>query len=371
MDIGQALDDLTSLSDNETLRDYQHAEKIFRVNNGAFLPKTKNWFHVFFEMDSTAQSAVTTALSTANTSSRISWSEGNLPILGVLVKTVKLPNFNFDIKKNNQYNRWNLTTSKINYDPVEIVFWDDTIDTIRGFWYAYYQYMIQDPRYVSYSGTQTQGIDIPTEWNPSTDSLESLYSTPDNWYDNYGLDTVDADGETLNRTNPFFRSIRIYLFNRAINSQGSRYSEFVLVNPMISRFDHDSGDFSSSDYMQNRMSIEYETVLYNSGYMSDDEIASWDSVLNTYFDTTGYTTGTGNSQAQLGDSVSSNEDNTSTGTDEEAETTSYIIDTTLDSTNGTSDEIDDAIDDSSSSTSGITVPLVVSNYGSGGNPPTV
>jgi len=279
----------TSNQPATTLRDYQHASKIFRPNNSSFLPKSKNWFHIFFELDPVVISAVNAVLGEATSNFRINWNPTNVPILGILAKTAKLPTFKFDVKKNNQYNRWSLTTTKITYDPIEISFWDDTVDTIRGFWYAYYQYMIQDPRYVNFQASQNQGIAVPYQWAPSTANVEMLYSTSSNWGVNYGMDTVDTLGSAMNKTNPFFRSIRIYQFNRQTNSDptiGPQYTEYVLVNPVISSFDHDTVDFSSSEYMQNKMSIECETVLYNSGLVNNDEIASWDAVLQTFFDTT-------------------------------------------------------------------------------------
>ena len=269
-----------------TLRDYQHANKIFTPNNFSLLPKAKNWFHIFFELDPIAAAAVTASLGPAVTNNRINWNTTNIYTLSVLAKTVKLPNFEFDLQKRNQYNKWNLNITKINYKGIDIQFWDDTIDVVRGFWYAYYQYMVQDPNYVDFSAKQQQGIPIPSpEWEPSTENISSVYNSSDNWGTNYGLDTVSATG--FNRTNPFFRSIRIYQFNRAITVQdGVQYSEYVLVNPIITSFDHDMNDFSTSDPMTNKMNLEFETVFYNSGFVDDDEIASWDYVSNNFLDTT-------------------------------------------------------------------------------------
>jgi hypothetical protein len=269
-----------------TLRDYQHAEKIFRPNNNSFMPKSKNWFHIFFELDPSVITSLTNTLSSAVTNDRINWNPSNVPILGVLARTVKLPNFRFDIKKENQYNRWNLTATKLNYEPIEVSFWDDTVDVIRGFWYAYYQYYIQDPRYSNFLANQTQGLPVPFQWQPSTANISYTYSASQNWGINYGLDTVDPTGVQLNRFIPFFKSIRLYQFNHETTVNGPRYTEYVLVNPIISGFDHDTVDFSTSEFMQNKMTIEYETVLYNSGLVSDNEIASWDAVLTSFFDIT-------------------------------------------------------------------------------------
>ena len=359
-----------------TLRDYQHASKIFTPNNSSLLPKSKNWFHIFFELDPVAVTAVNNVLSVADANYRITWNPDNIPVLGILAKTVKLPGFKFDVKKNNQYNRWSLSTTKVNYDPVEVTFWDDTVDTIRGFWYAYYQYMVQDPRFVNFQASQSQGIAIPSQWSPSTANLETLYSTATNWGVNYGLDTVDSSGVTFNRTNPFFRSIRIYQFNRQTNSDpsiGPQYTEYVLVNPVISSFEHDNVDFSTSEYMQNRMTLEFESVLYNSGLVNDDEIASWDAVLQTFFDNTpSPLTGANpnvNDANQLGSVLGSTFILGSEISQLARNTGQATTTTVLTQTVGTAETIASAINGPVNLK--LQVPTVISGYGESGNPPSL
>ena len=361
-----------------TLRDYQHANKTFTANNNSFLPKLKNWFHIFFELDPAVITAVNSSLGPPITNNRITWNQNNLPILGILAKTVRLPSFKFDVKKSNQYNKWTLTTTKVNYDPIEISFWDDTVDTIRGFWYAYYQYMIQDPRYSNFQLAQSQGLDIPFQWHPSTANIESLYSTSSNWGDNYGLDTVNAVGQPLNKTNPFFRSIRIYQFMRPtvnpnINSSvDSNYIEYVLVNPVISNFDHDIVDFSSSDFMQNRMTVECETVLYNSGSLGNNEIASWDAILQRFFDTTpspltNINPNAGNKANQIASVLGSTFILGTQAAELAMNTGQATVSSVLASAIGTSQTLDSAI--SGPVSNNLIVPTVITGYGSSGLPP--
>lgn len=277
-----------------TLRNYQHATKIFGPNNNAFAPKTKNWFHIYFDVNPSVVTQVNKSLSSAVSNKRINWNPKNLPVLGVLAKTVKLPSFKIETVRNNNYNRWSITPTKVNYEPISISFWDDTINVIQHFWYGYYQYMNADPNYVNWGTDQSQGINIPTQqWSQSNGNVSSIYS--DSFY-NYGLDTVQtnnmgdplavAGGMNFARTSSFFSSIKIYQFNRAVNSNGVEYTEFTLVNPYITGFSHDELDSASSEFMQNKMDVEFETVLYNNGYLNNDEIASWDSVTSTLFDNT-------------------------------------------------------------------------------------
>ena len=246
-----------------TLRNYQHATKIFGPNNNSLAPKTKNWFHIYFQVNPSVVTQVTNQLSAAVTNDRINWNPANLPVLGVLAKTVALPKIKINTEKNNQYNRWSLTPTKINYDPISISFWDDTINVIQHFWYGYYQYMNQDPNFVNWAASQSQGINIPPQWSQSSGNVSSLYNSS---FFNYGLDTIPttsngsplafAPGVNFSRSNNFLESIRIYQFNRAVNPKGVEYTEFTLVNPIITGFSHDDLESSSSDFMINKMDVE-------------------------------------------------------------------------------------------------------------------
>ena len=91
------------------LRDYTHASKTFRPNSYQNAPKFKYLFHTYFEINSEAYGE------NVNTGSNY----------GLLVKTVKLPSFQFEVAVLNQYNRKRLVQSKIKYDPIDITFHDD------------------------------------------------------------------------------------------------------------------------------------------------------------------------------------------------------------------------------------------------------
>ena len=365
-----------------TLRDYQHANKIFTRNKSALAPKTKNWFHVYFELDPSAINMLDASLSKSVTQGRINWDSSKIPGFGVLVKTVSLPNFKFDVKKANQYNKWNLTTTKINYDAVDISFWDDTLDFIRSFWYAYYQYMIADASYVNWNSPLNggEGIDVPSQWTPTTSSMSSVYTTS---WDSYGMDTINSSG-VLNRSNPFFRSIRIYQFNRDLTpanttiDQGVKYTEYVLVNPLITSFAHDNVDFSTSEFMTNKMSIEYETVLYNSGYITntnsstlDSEIASWDYIQDNFLDTTPSPL-TGfqqpNNHAQLGSALQIGASLVSQTVQLATHTGQATAASFLTTAIGSATSVNNLIKNPSGNPV-ISVPTVTQGYGTGGNPP--
>jgi hypothetical protein len=59
---------------------------------------------------------------------------------------------------------------------------------------------------------------------------------------------------------PFFRDIRIYGLNQRT------FAEYVLINPMITEWQHDTYDYSQGNgTMTHRMTMKYETVKYMSG----------------------------------------------------------------------------------------------------------
>ena len=258
------------------LRDYQHASKTFVANNNQNLPKFKNWFHINFELNSEAKKLVDSAVG----STKLPWKGelSDLATLGVLVKSVSLPNFKFDVKKHNQYNKKTLNVTRINYDPVSIEFHDVMASQMRAFWYAYYQYYIQDPAFSGLSTTK-----LPEQYNNYASSYSNIYNTADKDY-SYGMDTVAKTGKDFNRPEAFFKDIRIYHFSRNHDKKGAHFQEYVLVNPVLSNFSHDTLAHSDAGQAKGSMSIEYETVLYNSGIIGKDQIATWAEVQKRYWD---------------------------------------------------------------------------------------
>jgi len=249
----------TTTSGQATLRDFTHASKIFRENgNYQNTPKFKYLFHVYFKINPEAfPDAV-----------------GNN--YGVLVKTIKLPSYNIDTTTMNQYNRKRIIQTKIKYDPIDITFHDDNGSglgtpnlggTIRALWKAYYNYYYFDgttPEVV-FSGNRgaasqpIQGgggtIINPTEarYNNRNQYQPSITGNND-W--GYIGENNNADGVKV----PFFKNITIFGFNRHL------FSAYTLLNPIITRFTHDTYDYAQgTGIMENQMSIDYETVVYNEG----------------------------------------------------------------------------------------------------------
>lgn len=217
--LGQTLKQAATV---EYLKDYRHASKLFVGGNFRLTPKTGFLYHVFFDIN--------TSLSSAIISDRFSLSE-----IGLMVKSTDLPKFSIDVKKYNAYNRPNLVQSKIGFEPISMVFHDDSSNIVRNFWYDYYKYYYRD-----------------SDHGETTYRLKHKYSL--DHYGNFGYSRRKDSQDN------FLRAIRIYSLHNG------RFSEYTLLNPMIKSFRqgaHEAGATGAD--MTSEMSIDYETVLYADG----------------------------------------------------------------------------------------------------------
>jgi hypothetical protein len=254
------------LKESRIIRDYTHASLTFR-NDGTYekAPKLKFLFHVYFDINPEVSN-----VPNAN--------------YGLLVKTVKLPSYNMQVDKMNQYNRKRLIQTKINYDPVDITFHDDTGTAtgsdyaggmIRSLWKAYYNYYYADGRNPEVvfnrirGNTPNAGIGGPggkqSSFTAETYNYRNQYDYSITGNTSWGY-TGDAtpSGEQASITNgrkiPFFKNITVFGLSQ------HRYTAYTLINPIITSFSHDTYDYSQGNgIMENKMTLEYETVVYNEG----------------------------------------------------------------------------------------------------------
>lgn len=220
------------------LRDYQHANKLFVGNDFELVPKSGYLFHVCFDVNSTLANGYINDGKT-------------LTQLALMVKSADLPRYNIENKLYNAYNRPNLIQTKIKYDNLTINFHDDSMNVVRNFWYDYYNYYYRD------SDKTEQGFQLSYKYLP--DPLGA-----------FGFSRRKDSSEN------YLRSIRIYSLSR------STYSEYLLVNPIITSFKHgEHENTSASANMTNSMTFAYENVLYREGDVSEDVI---DGYANLYYD---------------------------------------------------------------------------------------
>lgn len=239
------LDTLTQgLGSTDSLKDYQHASKIFV--DGKFLrtPKYAFMFYVIFDYADSEQGLRTPA-------------KQGLQI-GALCKSAQLPKYTIDNQVLNAYNRPNIVQKKLKYDPVTLRFHDDSSDIIRDFWYDYMSFFYRDGDY-----------------SPELYQMQHKYGDrpKDAWGYNLRPEFDNYTSEESTNYRPL-RAIRIYSF-----TQG-KFSEYVLINPVITAFRHGEHNMEGSNLLEHEMTVTYETVKYYKGKVMKDTFA--DSLLLLY-----------------------------------------------------------------------------------------
>jgi hypothetical protein len=234
------------------LRDYRHASRVFTTNAYELKPRFKFLFHVSFTLNFTEIPALRGAIGVDDATN-----------LSYVVKTVDLPKFTVDTETLNQYNRKRVIQTKINYDPISIVFHDDGGDVVRNMWYNYFAYYYKDPNQ-KYLNENNQNGSLGASANRTAGFG---YNNRDIYSDDRIVNDWGYIGESFNDGTssasgkpPFFRDIRIFGFDQ------HKFAEYVLINPLITNWNHDQYNYSEGGgIMQNTMTIAYETVKYYSG----------------------------------------------------------------------------------------------------------
>jgi len=229
-----------------TIRTYRHAARIFTDSNFRLSPKYGFLYYVEFDLNKDITSI-----------SNLQAQE-----MGMIVKSVNLPKFTMQVKEHNAYNRKNYVQNKITYDPVNIVFHDDQADNVRSFWYDYYSFYYRDPDYAD-----------------STYTASHKYQSRPTF--NWGYTprpTVGYNNAYGNQPYQYILAIRIYSLYQ------KNFSEYELINPIITKFGH--GEHNASEgqsLLENSMSIQFETVKYLTGYVTENTVGGF---IDLHYDRT-------------------------------------------------------------------------------------
>jgi len=209
------------------MADWQHASRTFVDDTFRLAPRHKFLYYVVFEINSGAHTAT-------------SFTAKHGQEVALLCKTAELPKFNFEMVTKNQYNRKKLLYKSMNYEPVNITMHDDNTGIVSSMWAIYYAAYMQDRKL------------------PLNAYKDLHYREAGTSFDNYryGLDN-DKRGD-------FFTSISIYTMSR------SRFNGYTLVNPRIQNWNHGSVDYGDGGTMESAMTIQYESVQYSTGRVSNN-----------------------------------------------------------------------------------------------------
>lgn len=236
-------DILHGLGTGPQIHDWQHANKIFVGNNYGLSPKYSFLFHVAFELNPN--------LTRMSHQQQIE--------AGMLVKSVQIPKFSIDTKTLNSYNRPNIVQQKIKYDPISITFHDDSSDVIRDFWFDYMTHYYRD-----------------SDYNPEIYLAPHKYHAADTGVakEFWGYQPSRYDTPGNGGTERILNRIRIYSLYQ------KKFSEYILVNPVITNFSHGQHTQGQNEFLENSMTITYESVLYDYGTVKTGENPTGFAELN-------------------------------------------------------------------------------------------
>jgi hypothetical protein len=232
-----------------TLRDQEHAARLFADDQFRLAPKLDFQFHVAFNINPAALKTIDLVQRHRNE-------------LNMLVKSVTLPKFTATVEQVQQYNRKKNVQSLLKYDDMTITFNDDNMGVVNQMWQNYYSYYYADPSSAGQAGAYDR-----------TATRNSNYITT-----NYGLDNGS--------TQPFFNYITIYQLSR------HEYVSYKLWNPIIKTWDHKTVQYDSSKTHESSMILTFEAVSYGQGVVSSDTVEGFG--IEHYDQTPSPLTGGGN-----------------------------------------------------------------------------
>jgi hypothetical protein len=223
------------------LRDAQHAHNLYTQQRLDFSPKVKYLYHCYFDLTPEARFK-----------SPISSFKNNL--INVLVKSLNLPSYTSQISTVQQYNRKKNIQTRIDYEPVTFTFHDDMAGHTKDLLKDYYNFYYRD-------GKKNSGFD----YDPLDKFANSVPS--------YGLDN--------NFNTPFFKEIKIFQLAK------QEWNSYTLINPVVQNWQHSDLDYSdASGITENQLTVMYESVLYDSGYVNDFDTPKGFTAPETGYDNT-------------------------------------------------------------------------------------
>ena len=218
--------------DSSKIHNYNHGGKLYIDDKFSYAPKLSHLYHVKFDINPEYQTLDNNSLVTA----------------GMLVKSVGLPKFTVDSKIHNAYNRPNIVQNKIKYDPVSITFHDDNSDVVLDLWRDYYTYYYRDSDYYNNDDTLSAAY-----------TAEHKYATRRTTGWGYTLKSPSGKQQML-------RAIRVYSLH------SGHFTEYVLINPIITSFQHGEHRQNEANTMEHTMSVTYESILYFKGQITESTV---------------------------------------------------------------------------------------------------
>ena len=188
------------------------------------------------------------------------------------IKSIDGPKITMQMDVLNQYNRKRNVYRRVEYDPINVRFYDTMNSAAMNLWKYLYEHHVRDGRNKSW---QYQGIG-------NVESIAAPYqrtivSGEDTWMkdSNYGVDISHG----YDQKDGVIKSLDLYLIH------GKKFTLIRYVNPKITAMDHDNFTYEASGPVELGMQFMYETVLYETYNHPFDEIKDSNVDLNELFET--------------------------------------------------------------------------------------
>jgi len=251
---------LKQLGTGDTVKDYKHASRLMVTDNYRLSPKYTWLYHVFFDFSSVASYAKTKQLET-----------------GMLVKAVTLPRYTIDNTELNSYNRKDIVQTKLRYPSIDIEFHDDSADVVRHFWFDYltHYYRDTDLGYKSSSGSESGQVNsvyyANSKYRPRVEGGDVFVPGFMNAGGTTGLNDFGYAPRVPSSfgTPQYLNAIRVYSLHQ------KRFSEYTLINPIITKFEHGNHDASQNATLSHRMTVDFTTVLYATGDVNPSTVVGF------------------------------------------------------------------------------------------------
>lgn len=231
----QALNANTPTDPQTILRDSRTAARMWGMRDANLnrIPRSKFLFYVTFNRPN-GQGGVTRYGD---------WTTG----VSFLIKSATRPNISFKTETLNQYNKKRVIQTGLEYEPIEITFYDTYDQRVIQMFKEYCQFYYGD----FFSDLTGWNYDVTaSEFQNVANDLE------------FGFNAPKTDGNTAY----FYSSIEFYQFG------GGRFNKFTLVNPKIQSFNYDDEDYSDGNTPQMvRIRFMYEGIIFEADNQPIDQ----------------------------------------------------------------------------------------------------
>jgi len=227
---------------SEYVRGASEAPRVHGTTGASWskLPRFKNQFFVGF-----AYSDLTG--SSANIKENIE--------LTYKVRTIDAPRFEIDTETLNQYNKSRILPMKINYQPINIVFWDDRSNLIKDFWDKNYKFYFKD------SIGKSDLNYVQTVSDKIVDQKLGVSGGTEPGYNHFGYNMIGK-----------FERKNLYAYLSLYLTAGGNFLRTDIVNPFLQSMQNDNfSQDSSGELAQITTTWGYESIVYYDAGRIEDE----------------------------------------------------------------------------------------------------